>query len=135
MYKKDVCNDSPYRIAIEMATERSGSSFTCFPALVLLLLLIFNNISFSAAVPKLIFEDNFDTLNKSTWQQLITSWRGGASQFQYYTNRTENRYSNKYNHILFTTLIYCDKKVTFSFLKLCGQRNFAYRSHFHGGSL
>ncbi len=41
---------------------------------------------------KLIFEDNFDTLNRSTWQHLITSWRGGQSQFQYYTNRTENRY-------------------------------------------
>ncbi|XP_046462525.1 beta-1,3-glucan-binding protein-like [Daphnia pulex] len=44
------------------------------------------------AVPKLIFEDNFDTLNRSTWQHLITSWRGGQSQFQYYTNRTENSY-------------------------------------------
>ena len=131
----NVCIDSSYRIAVEMATERSGSSFTCFPALVLLLLLIFNNISFSAAASKLIFEDNFNTLNKSTWQQLITSWRGGQSQFQYYTNRTENRYFHKYSHILFTNLIYCDEKVTFSLLKLCGQRNFAYCSHFHGRSL
>ena len=40
---------------------------------------------------KLIFEDNFDTLNTSTWLHLITSWRGGENQFQYYTNRTENR--------------------------------------------
>jgi len=28
---------------------------------------------------KLIFEDNFDTLNTSTWLHLITSWRGGEN--------------------------------------------------------
>lgn len=73
-----------------MASQRYRSSFSsiCFSAL-LLSSLVINQV---LAVPKLIFEDNFDTLNQSTWQHLITSWRGGQSQFQYYTNRTENRY-------------------------------------------
>jgi hypothetical protein len=57
----------------------------------LIFCIISNLIPSAIAVPKLIFEDNFDTLNRSTWQHLITSWRGGQSQFQYYTNRTENR--------------------------------------------
>ncbi|XP_057370125.1 beta-1,3-glucan-binding protein-like isoform X1 [Daphnia carinata] len=60
--------------------------------LVLLFSLFSNQISGATAVPTLIFEDNFDTLNRSTWQHMITSWRGGQSQFQYYTNRTENSY-------------------------------------------
>ena len=72
-----------------MASQRSRSSFGSFCFSTMLLSLILNQV---LAVPKLIFEDNFDTLNQSTWQQLITSWRRGENQFQYYTNRTENRY-------------------------------------------
>jgi len=39
----------------------------------------------------LIWSEEFNSLNYSRWQHLITSWRGGASQFQYYTNSTANR--------------------------------------------
>jgi hypothetical protein len=42
---------------------------------------------------KLIFADEFNTFNRSTWQPMITSWRGGQNQFQYYCNSTNNRYS------------------------------------------
>jgi len=38
----------------------------------------------------LIFGDEFNTFNKSVWNHMITSWRGGLNQFQYYTNRSEN---------------------------------------------
>ena len=38
---------------------------------------------------KLIFEDNFDTLNTSTWLHLITSWRGGENvPYFFYFNPT-----------------------------------------------
>ena len=40
----------------------------------------------------LIFGDEFNTFNKSVWNHMITSWRGGLNQFQYYTNRSENRW-------------------------------------------
>lgn len=39
----------------------------------------------------LIFEENFNTLDLNRWQHLITGWRGGNNEFQYYTNRPENR--------------------------------------------
>ena len=34
------------------------------------------------------FEDNFDTFNTKTWSHIITNI---GSEFEYYTNRTENR--------------------------------------------
>lgn len=40
---------------------------------------------------RLIFRDEFDTLNTSVWQHIITAWRGGNSEFEYYTDRPENR--------------------------------------------
>lgn len=40
----------------------------------------------------LIFQEDFNTLDRNRWQHLITAWRGGNNEFQYYTNRTENRY-------------------------------------------
>lgn len=76
----DFCNDQLNAMAIRCSTQA-----------VFFISVLLNCITFSWAVPQLIFEDNFDTLNRSTWQHLITSWRGGESQFQYYTNRTENR--------------------------------------------
>ena len=39
----------------------------------------------------LIFADEFDTFDKNVWNHLITSWRGGQNQFQYYHNLPENR--------------------------------------------
>lgn len=40
---------------------------------------------------ELIFEDEFNTFDLNRWKHLITAWRGGNNEFQYYTNRTENR--------------------------------------------
>ena len=39
----------------------------------------------------LIFNEDFNTFNKSRWQHIITAWRGGNQEFEYYTNRPENR--------------------------------------------
>ena len=39
----------------------------------------------------LIWTEEFDSLNYGTWTHLITGWRGGNNEFQYYTNRPENR--------------------------------------------
>lgn len=41
--------------------------------------------------PKLIWEDNFDTLDPSKWGHLITAWRGGNDEFQYYRDDRRNR--------------------------------------------
>lgn len=55
---------------------------------------------------RLIFQEEFNSLNKSRWQHVITAWRGGNGEFEYYTNRPENRYnvsfscSNNVNEIL-----------------------------------
>lgn len=40
---------------------------------------------------QLVFQEDFNTLDRNRWQHLITAWRGGNNEFQYYTNRTENR--------------------------------------------
>ena len=40
---------------------------------------------------KLIFQEEFNTLNKSRWQHIVTAWRGGNNEFEYYTDRPENR--------------------------------------------
>ena len=40
----------------------------------------------------LIFHEDFNTFNTTTWQHIITAYRGGGdAEFQYYTNRSENR--------------------------------------------
>lgn len=41
---------------------------------------------------RLIFQEEFDFLNTSRWQHIITAWRGGNNEFEYYTDRPENRY-------------------------------------------
>ena len=43
---------------------------------------------------RLIFQEEFNSLNKSRWQHLITAWRGGNNEFEYYTDRPENRFNN-----------------------------------------
>ena len=40
---------------------------------------------------RLIFQEEFDTLNRSRWQHIVTAWRGGNNEFEYYTDRPENR--------------------------------------------
>jgi hypothetical protein len=39
----------------------------------------------------LIFNEDFHTFNTSRWQHIITAWRGGNQEFEYYTDRAENR--------------------------------------------
>jgi hypothetical protein len=39
----------------------------------------------------LIWQEEFDALNTSRWKYLITGWRGGNSEFQYYADYPENR--------------------------------------------
>ncbi|KAK4020527.1 hypothetical protein OUZ56_002493 [Daphnia magna] len=41
---------------------------------------------------RLIFQEEFDFLNTSRWQHIITAWRGGNNEFEYYTDRPENSY-------------------------------------------
>ena len=40
----------------------------------------------------IVWQDEFDAFNKGSWKHLITGWRGGNNEFQYYTDRAENRY-------------------------------------------
>lgn len=51
---------------------------------------------------ELIFEEEFDTFNTSRWQHIITAWRNN-NEFQYYTDRAENRYAL----VLLTFLVSC----------------------------
>jgi hypothetical protein len=39
----------------------------------------------------IIWQDEFEFLDYSKWMHLITAWRGGNNEFQYYHNLTENR--------------------------------------------
>ena len=45
------------------------------------------------AVPaeRLVWHDEFDTLNHSVWNHLVTAWRGGNQEFEYYRNSRNNR--------------------------------------------
>ena len=40
----------------------------------------------------LIWQEEFDVLNTSRWSYMITGWRGGNSEFEYYANYPENRF-------------------------------------------
>ncbi|XP_046456406.1 beta-1,3-glucan-binding protein-like [Daphnia pulex] len=40
----------------------------------------------------IIWQDEFEFLDYSKWMHLITAWRGGNQEFQYYHNLTENSY-------------------------------------------
>ena len=40
----------------------------------------------------LIWQEEFNTLDTGRWKHLITGWRGGNNEFQYYDNFPENRY-------------------------------------------
>ena len=39
----------------------------------------------------IIWQDEFEFLDYGKWMHLITAWRGGNQEFQYYHNLTENR--------------------------------------------
>lgn len=40
----------------------------------------------------LLWHDEFDTLDQSVWNHLVTAWRGGNNEFEYYRNNRKNRY-------------------------------------------
>jgi len=39
----------------------------------------------------LIWQEEFDFLDYSRWKHLITGWRGGNGEFEYYHNYSQNR--------------------------------------------
>lgn len=56
-----------------------------------LISLIIQNSMLVIRSQTLVFQEDFNTLNRTRWLHLITAWRGGNNEFQYYTNRSENR--------------------------------------------
>jgi ABC-type Fe3+ transport system permease subunit len=40
----------------------------------------------------LLWHDEFDTLDLAVWNHLVTAFRGGNSEFEYYRNNRKNRY-------------------------------------------
>ncbi|KAJ1526376.1 hypothetical protein ONE63_009522 [Megalurothrips usitatus] len=46
----------------------------------------------SAASERLAFADEFDTLDDNKWGHMVSAWRGGNNEFQYYRNDRRNSY-------------------------------------------
>lgn len=44
-----------------------------------------------ALAEKLVFSDDFDTLDEGKWVHQVSAWRGGNNEFQYYRNDRRNR--------------------------------------------
>ena len=40
----------------------------------------------------LVWAEEFDILNEATWQHLVTGWRGGNHEFQYYRDDRRNSF-------------------------------------------
>jgi ABC-type Fe3+ transport system permease subunit len=40
----------------------------------------------------LLWRDEFDTLDLGVWNHLVTAFRGGNNEFEYYRNNRKNRY-------------------------------------------
>jgi len=51
-------------------------------------------VSFAAA-ETLVFEDDFNTLNFTTWEHEITMGGGGNWEFEYYTNNRTNSFTKE----------------------------------------
>jgi len=45
----------------------------------------------SATILNFVWQEEFNTLNATRWKHIITGWRGGNNEFQYYDNLPENR--------------------------------------------
>jgi len=56
----------------------------------LILIFVTKSLLVEARGP-LIWQEEFDFLDYSRWKHLITGWRGGNNEFQYYDNLPENR--------------------------------------------
>ena len=39
----------------------------------------------------LVWQEEFDSFDTKRWKHLITGWRGGNNEFQYYDNLPQNR--------------------------------------------
>ena len=52
----------------------------------------------------LFWQDEFDSFNTGKWKHLVTGWRGGNAEFQYYDKHGENRYVTKLNEQYFTNI-------------------------------
>ena len=50
----------------------------------------------------IIWQEEFDTLNTSRWKYMITGWRGGNSEFQYYADYPENRLNTVKKFLIFS---------------------------------
>lgn len=48
----------------------------------------------------IIWQEEFDYFDGGKWKHLITAWRGGNNEFQYYDNLGENRYKTTLLHII-----------------------------------
>ncbi|XP_052122015.1 beta-1,3-glucan-binding protein-like [Frankliniella occidentalis] len=46
----------------------------------------------AAAGEKLVFSDEFSTLDHHKWGHMVSAWRGGNNEFQYYRNSRNNSY-------------------------------------------
>jgi len=72
------------------------------PGLILLIALFYE--SSVQARGHLIWSEEFDTLDTSRWKHLITGWRGGNNEFQYYDNLPENSFARGGNLFIKPTL-------------------------------
>lgn len=57
------------------------------------LILLVSAVNVDQVKPRgpLMWSDDFDYFDTNRWKHLITGWRGGNMEFQYYDNRPENR--------------------------------------------
>ena len=46
----------------------------------------------------LIWQEEFDFLDYSRWKHLITAWRGGNGEFEFYHNYSQNRCVKEVTH-------------------------------------
>lgn len=78
--------------------QMTGNEVKTFISLVMVVVLLLipktsgNLDEFYRLRGRLIFQEEFNSLDKSRWQHVITAWRGGNNEFEYYTDRPENRY-------------------------------------------
>ena len=59
-------------------------------AILLLIGIFFLNVE-SQNKGRLVWSDEFKQFDKTRWTHMVTGWRGGNNEFQYYTSRPENR--------------------------------------------
>ncbi|XP_065346175.1 beta-1,3-glucan-binding protein-like [Cloeon dipterum] len=52
----------------------------------------FDDLYHDKPLEELIWEENFDELDPNVWEHMITAWRGGNKEFQYYRDDRRNSY-------------------------------------------